>query len=251
MEDSAYLMQLLAGFFYIAASVPLFRLSARSGQKPERVLGYVFLFFGLSYVFYQLPFVVRSEALLIPLSFVGRLATGAGVVAVAVFTRMVFRSEAAWATWLVRGSVLFIAVGVAVSIANEDWEGFAPLSNPGFWLEWVGMSAPLFWVGVEGFLNYAGSRRRVKFGLCDPSVSNRFFIWGLFGCAQFSAMVVMIPMCVGYEMRGTISGWTDSAMGACEMLSVGTVWLAFFPPAFYRSWLTKSAAEGAAGGTER
>ncbi len=103
MEDSAYLMQLLVGFFYTAASVPLFRLSARSGQRPERLLGFAFLCYGASYLFYQLPYPLNSESLLVPLSFLGRLATAVGVVACALFTRLVFRSDAAWARWLVRG----------------------------------------------------------------------------------------------------------------------------------------------------
>jgi hypothetical protein len=53
MEDSSYLMQLLAAFFYTAASVALFRLSSRTGQRPERLLGFAPLFYGLSYFFYQ------------------------------------------------------------------------------------------------------------------------------------------------------------------------------------------------------
>jgi hypothetical protein len=251
MEDSAYLMQLLAAFFYTAASVALFRLSSRTGQRPERLLGFVLLYYGLSYFFYQIPYVLGSESLLVPLSFVGRIATAAGVIAVAMFTRLVFRSDAAWAAWLVRACIALIVVGVLVSIGHGDWEGFAPLSNPGFWLEWVGMSAPLAWVGVEGFLSYASSIKRVKFGLCDPAVSNRFCIWGLFGCAQVSSMALMIPMCIGWETQGVIWGWTDTWMGITEMFSVGAVWLAFFPPALYRSWLGKSAVAEAAGGAER
>jgi hypothetical protein len=88
MEDSAYLTQLLAGLFYTAASVALFRLCARTGHRPERLL------------------------VLIPMSALGRIATACGVIAAAVFTRLVFRSDAAWADWMVRGSATLIAAGV-------------------------------------------------------------------------------------------------------------------------------------------
>lgn len=251
MEDSAYLVQFLLGFFYTAASVPLFRLSARSGERPERLLGFAFLCYGVSYILYQIPYVLGWEALLSPLGFIGRIAMAAGAIASAMFTRLVFRGDAAWAGWLVRGCIALIALGLLLSIRNGDWEGLAPLSNPGFWLDTAGIAIPLAWVGVEGFLSYARSRKRVKFGLCHPAVSNRYFIWGLFGCAQLATMAVMIPMCIGWETQGIIWSWADTAMGAAEVLSVGTVWLAFFPPSFYRRWVARNAVVGAGGGAER
>jgi hypothetical protein len=241
MEDSSYLMELLAGVFYTVAAIPLFRLSRRSGERPERVLAYTFLLYGLSYLFYQIPFLPGLADWMTPLSFLGRVCTGAGITAVGLFTWQVFRPEARWARALALGSAIFIALGISMSVLRGDWEGYSALSNPFFWLEWLGEMTPLVWVGVESFLRYAGARRRAHFGLTDPIVANRFFIWGLFGVAQASAMAAMVPMSIEYERYGTFSPLMDSLMGGLEMLSVALVWLTFFPPEFYRRWLRAAA----------
>ena len=39
----------------------------------------------------------------------------------------------------------------------------------------------------------------------------------------------------------------DSAMGAFEMLTIVAIWLAFFPPALYRSWIARAGQPGSAG----
>jgi len=240
MEDSAYLAQLLTGVFYTAAALPLLRLAARTGQHPERLLGWVFLLLGLSYLFYQTPFLPGMASLMTPLSFLGRVATGAAMAALAFFTRLVFRSQTRWGRTLAYGSAALIVLGICASVARGDWEGLTPLANPFFWLEWAGEIAPALWVSVEGFRQHRSATKRARFGLADPIVANRFFIWGVFGIAQAGTMLVLIPMNIEYELHGTFSTWADSAMSACETLSIAMVWLAFFPPAMYRRWVEQS-----------
>lgn len=250
MEDNAFLVQLLAGVFYIAASLPLFRRAARSGENPERMLGAVFLLFGISYVFYQLPNFSAFSTLWVPFSVAGRIATAAGMATIAFFTCLVFRKEVAWGIWLARACALFMVAGIAISFAEGDWEGFRPLSSAGFWLEWVGLTTPAIWVAVEGLVHYRSANRRAAYGLCDPLVANRFLIWGLFGLTQVSTMVVVIPMYIEFELYGGFSTWGDAVGGSLEMLTIATVWLAFYPPAFYRSWVARRAVAAGAGGAE-
>jgi hypothetical protein len=109
------------------------------------------------------------------------------------------------------------------------------IGSPWFWFEWVGMLAPFVWAGVEGFAQYVQARRRVRLGLCDPIVCNRFLLWGLFGTLQMCTYVTLIPMYTEFEADGQFSVLMDSILGAFEMLSVGAIWLVFFAPASYRS----------------
>jgi hypothetical protein len=248
MEDSAFLVQLLAGLFYTAASVPLFRRAARSGEAPERILGATFLLFGISYIFYQLPNFSLFNPLWVPFGVVGRIATAAGLVAIAFFTGLVFRKGKAWATWLARACALFMVVGITVAFVEGDWEGYRPLSSVGFWLEWVGFITPTIWVAAEGFVHYRSASKRAAFGLCDPVVANRFLIWGLFGLSQLGTMIVVVPMDIEYELYGAFSAWGDAVGGGLEMFTIATVWLAFYPPAFYRNWVMGRAAAANAEG---
>ena len=102
-------------------------------------------------------------------------------------------------------------------------------------------------VGVEGFLGYTRTIKQVKFGFSDPLVANRFLLWCIFGVMQVCTMIVEIPMNIGFETHGVFTAWPDAAMGVFEVLTIAIVWLAFFPPAFYRNWINgRAPAEDAA-----
>ena len=248
MDDNAWVVQTLAGVCFVVAGVPLLRLAWRTGQFPERVLGWTFLLMGISYGFYQAPLIFPGLAALEdPFSVVGRLVYAASVVAVAFFTREVFRKGDAWARWLPWSCLALIVVGVCASALFDDLEGLAPLSNPGFWIEWIGEIIPCVWVGVEGVVHYPKSRRRMRFGLSDPTVANRFLLWSMFGFMQAATLLVLVPMNIEYELTGRYSAAMDTAMGAFEMLTIVAIWLAFFPPAIYRSWIARAAQTGRTG----
>lgn len=246
MEDSAYLLELISGIFYFCASFPLLRLAARSGERHERTLGIAFLLIGISYFFYELPFALASEALFVPFSLIGRVFYDASVLALALFTKQVFHRDQIWADRLLWSALVLMVVGFGISALYGDWEGLAPLSNPGFWPEWVGQCIPPVWVGIVGLAQYAKARRRVRVGLSDTLVCNRFLLFGLFGVFQLFSLVTLIPMYIGYEITGTFTTSSDLVLGSLEILTIAAIWLAFFPPALYRRWLRAAAlAEGA------
>ena len=247
MAESEYLLELFSGFFYLAMALPLFRLSARSGESPERVLSLTFLLIGISYLFYELPFALESEALLVPLSIVGRGFYDASIVTLTLFTKRVFHRDQGWANWLFGVVVALLVIGCVVSALYGDWEGLAVLSNPGFWFEWLGQIIPCAWVGFAGLSQYAKARRRLRVGLTDVLVCNRFLLFGLFGILQLGSLSVLIPMYIGYETTGLFSAWGDRVLGSLEILTVATIWIAFFPPALYRSWV-RGAAMAQTGG---
>jgi hypothetical protein len=249
--EHAYVGELAAAVFYLAASVHLLRASLRTGLVEGRILGTAFLFLGIGYGFYVAPDVVPSLLpLMTPLSFVGRFTLAVGTFWIAIFTWQVFRKDVAWAGWLAWGCGLLILLGIGVSIWEGDWDGFSLLTSVGYWLVWLGETIPLVWVGIEGFVGYSRSIKQVKFGFSDPLVANRFLLWCVFGIMQVCTMIVEIPMNLGFERQGVFAVWPDAAMGIFEVLTIAIVWLAFFPPTFYRNWVNgAAAAAGAAPGS--
>ena len=205
--ESEYFLTLFSGLFYLAVALPLLRLSARSGQSPERALGVTFLLMGISYLFYELPFPLGNEALVAPFSIAGRVFYDVSVVTVALFTKQVFHSDRAWADWLFGSTIALLVIGFAASALYGDWEGLAPLGNPGFWPEWLGQSIPCAWVGLAGLSEYVKARRRLRMGLSDALVCNRFLLFSLFGFLQLGRLGVLIPMYIGYETTGVFSTW--------------------------------------------
>jgi hypothetical protein len=249
VAESAYLLALFSGFFYLAAAFPLFRLSARSGESPERVLSITFLLIGISYLFYELPFALESEALFLPFSIAGRVFYDTSIVTLALFTKLVFHRDRSWANWLFGSTIALLVIGCAVSALYGDWEGLLPLSNPGFWAEWLGQSIPCAWVGLAGLSQHAKARRRLRVGLTDALVCNRFLLFGFFGILQLGSLAVLIPMYIGYETTGVFSTWSDRVLGSLEYLTIATIWIAFFPPALYRRWV-RGAAMAETGGED-
>ena len=243
MVKHAYIGELLAAIFYLAASLRLLRTAYRTRLLQERILGSSFALVGLAYAFYVASDIVPTlGSLMTPLSFFGRIAHAAGMVGIAMFTWQVFRRDVAWAKWLVWGCGSVILVGIGVSIWEGNWDGFSALTSVGYWLVWVGEMTPLVWVGIEGLLGYTRMLRQVKFGFTEPLVANRFLLWCLFGAMQVCAMIVEIPMNIEFETQGVFSTRPDAAMGLFELLTIAIAWLVFFPPAFYRNWINGTAA---------
>jgi hypothetical protein len=249
MEENAYIGELLAGFFYLVAGIRLLRLASRTGEAPERILGGMFFLAGTSFLVYQLSVVIENEAFWTPFNFAGRVLYLPAAFLLAVFTRQVFRPSSRWALALVCGCGVLLVGGVTGSALHGEWEGFS-ISDRWFWLEWLGYTLPYGWAATESFIQRARSRRRLRLGFSDPLICNRFLLWGLFGAAQLCTSLATLGQYAAYEQSSVFSvGW-DLLLGALEILSVGLIWLVFFPPAFYRNWLASAEArEVSAGGS--
>jgi len=146
-----------------------------------------------------------------------------------------------WSTWQVAGIAASLTAGVVGSVWVGDWEGVRPLSNPWYWPERLANTAPALWMAVEGFLHYAKARPRRRLGLCDPLACNRFLLWGISGALWVTLELVILPQEIGYEATREFSAVLGVLSGSLEVAPVALLWLTFFPPAFYRSWIARSA----------
>jgi hypothetical protein len=111
----------------------------------------------------------------------------------------------------------------------------------------VGQLIPFVWVVVASLTAYVSASRQARIGLSDVLVSNRYLLFGGFGLLQLATVVLLVPMYISFEVEnGGFSDSMDRLLGSLEMLTIGMIWLAFFPPRIYRTWIERAAARSVA-----
>jgi hypothetical protein len=228
----------------LAVGLRLLLVWWRTRELPEFALGFgLFAMGGVGYPLmvaavhgFGLSVPVREALLALQIAL-----NVVGITAMAVFTRRVFRPEAPAAKAAVAAvglSLLSLAVWQAVS--------------PGLWAfltdrtgAWSSSAlvvvAALAWSGVESLLYFAKLRRRVRLGLADPVVTQRFGFWG------FSILTAAGISLAGHLLERAGVPTVESVIGALVVGPPGLVmsaalWMAFFPPAAYVRWVKARAA---------
>jgi hypothetical protein len=91
-------------------------------------------------------------------------------------------------------------------------------------------------VAVEGATEYVRARRRAALGLCEPIICNRFLLWSLMGFCLLSSNFALLPQYIEYERQAQFSVAMDALVGMSELVTIGVIYLVFFPPLWYRRW---------------
>jgi hypothetical protein len=225
-----------------AVGVRIVLRSRLDHSLPELAVGSALIAFaGISQPFAVLRVALAGE---IPIGlsiFLQLVTTGASsftVVALYVFTWRVFRPEARWAA-------LLFAVGSALGL----WAGagMAAISfydaavTPALMGRWIALSALSYaicfgWAAVESLRYHARLRRRLRLGLADPLLVNRFLLWGGACAFGFAIDVVLMAMALGTTdfNRDAAPRLLVSASG----LANAVAWfLGFTPPSWYVRWM--------------
>ncbi len=239
MLDGAWIGEAIAGIIYLIIGCRLLRLASRTGERPERLLSFMFFFSGASYLLYIVPMIIPIDALWTPFNFAGRAIYIPAPILLAMFTREVFRRDGRFSTWMVYMTTVLLVVGVGVSSMLGDWEGFS-LESPFFWLEWVGYTIPFAWAGLEAFAQYRSSLRRRRLGLCDRLVCNRLLLWSIWGVSQVILSILLLFMYAHFAIHNSWSTLYDGLTGVIEIFSLGLICLVFFPPRFYQKLFSDS-----------
>jgi len=227
MEENAYIMEAIAGVIFLVVGLRLYWLSRQTGQAPEYFIALTFLFGDGSIA----PFFSHSSMLVFNL----------GNIALALFTRVVFRKQQRWAGWIVVAIAVCLVLGAAGSAWVADWEQIDPLANPGYWPQTIGGLVPSIWMGVEGLSHYASARKRLKVGLCAPLTCHHFLLWGLAGALWSGVEIVLVMQDFVYLSAGDWSGVLGIVNGLLEIVPLCMIWLVFFAPAGYRRWIEGAA----------
>lgn len=238
------------GAFVLAACVVGLRLlwlSRRTRALPEFAIGLgLLLMGGLGY-----PLVVVashatswSDDARAALIFLNELMTLIGMTALGTFNWRVFRPESLTAKAAVAGIALGFACFMAAQASTVGWAGFAR-TGEGPWNQASALSIlTLGWAGWESLRYHMMLRRRQRIGLADAVLVDRFRLWAigiLASCAISLLAVVMREM--GVDLRGSAAG--ALLIGPLGLVSAGTMWLAFLPPAAYTRWIAGVQAEEA------
>jgi len=159
-----------------------------------------------------------------------------GAAAQYLFVWYVFRRQARWARPLVYAAIALLATAYAADILDN---GLVNRRDGSAWF-WGGMVLRLFvmaWSSVESLLYWSRMRRRLRLGLADPVVTNRFLLWGVGSAAAFLGSALGL---VALALTGISSSRIPSLNLIVSMhglVAVITMWLAFQPPARYVRWL--------------
>lgn len=227
----------------------LLRLSRRTGAQPERWLGLAFLLAGASA--WLLP-LAASQDLRLGLDLARGFAflaqggmTGA-LVCLVFFTWRVFRGD----------STAGRRVALALVVANLATGGAVLLGGSPVPIGGVGLaviltrSVSLLWLFLESAGHALRMRRRVRLGLGDPVVANRFLLWsiwtGALACIplfvlSLRALGVLVEPVPGEPLPVSLR-WILLVLAAGGGAALGAGWLAFFPPASYQRWIVARAA---------
>lgn len=234
------------GAFFVsslAIGVRLVWLARRNRGLPELLIGLGILGIGpagFALMVAAMGFQHRPGVAFVCLA-AAQLAIAVGAMSAYVFNWTVFRRDAAWA----RAVIVVAALLFAASFFGRFAAGSYSLPmRLDFWTQ-VGsfnMIVCLLWGSLESLRYYGIMRRRVRLGLADPLLTNRFLLWGLgIGSAGVGSLIANVVMIARGTAMVELDGLTlsNSLFG---LASAVLMWIAFLPPAAYRRWIAERAA---------
>ena len=176
-----------------------------------------------------------------------------GTIGLHVFNWRTFRPESRRARHaVVVGSLLVVGASCAQAVT----EGFAVRVFPGvaYWVFYVARVAPYYWLAVESLRYWSAAQRRMRIGLADPIVTNRFLLLGLWALAWaamgFSDIVarsiywaVAGPSAeIRIDTAGPIILVTIAITSVLGGLAAVTLALSFFPTRAWSRFIQARAA---------
>jgi len=218
----------------------MLRLTWRTGEFPEAAIGVHMLVLMLGY---GVEFAgIEAAAALGPWAVVlrafGNFCYAVAILVYLLFVWRVFRPGRRAAAWVVAICSLALVVGFGGELLTSRFDfGSERFAAPWFWIAFVPRLVCMAWATGESLREHSLARRRMRLGLSDPVVANRFLLWGLASLAEFGIYgVVMVSILRGVPadfLNGT-AALVVSAMGLGAAITIS---LAFLPPPAYRRWL--------------
>jgi len=226
----------------LAIGVRLLMLGRRTRGIPELAIG---LGFVIGCVAGYVPeTIVLSTDFMSPereatVLAVTQVAIRLAAVSVLVFTHYVFRSREAWA----KGFAVLVIVALATSwLAFPYTRIYAENSRDLFWYDLfaVARSLTVAWGAAESLVYYVKSRRRMRLGLAEALVTNRFLLWGI-GLASLTLLMASTLLASAMGVDPAVSGWV-LAESFAGLVGASTLWLTFFPSKAYKAFVERRAA---------
>lgn len=227
----------------IVVGIRLLALHRRSGGAPELLLGLMLLLsVGAGY-----PLLIAANRAgpdaVRPLFIVSTLCVNAGFAMLFAFTWRVFRPDAAWGRALAGAGMLALltnaalrcwdaATGAEVRIAGEVLRESLLQGAP--------VLLAYLWTAWESLRYHGLMRRRLALGLADPTVCDRFLLWGLMALFV-AAGVTLNGVALWRQVDILTTPWVLLASSGTGLAQAILLVLAFVPPSSYLAWVRSRA----------
>lgn len=227
---------LLISAALIALGVRLLRIARRNHSAPELLIGlYLLLSPSATSLVLRIPrFAPAWHPTLHVVAFFGY---AFAALALAGFAWRVFRPHAVWAKALVAlVTVYFLGMCGALALG-----AIPPDATTGS----LGSRIPLFvtymWLFTECLLHHRLLVRRLRIGLADPVVANRFLLFAVWSgvLALLPGVMLMAATLVTSEAGDTRSPFFALLVRITGFGIYGAIWLSFLPPRAYTRWLRR------------
>jgi hypothetical protein len=219
--------------------VRLLRIAARNRSAPELLMGFYLLLSppSTSLVMRIDRFPPEYHRLLENLGYPG-LAIAS--LCLCAFAWRVFRPDSRWAEAAVAlfGAVfLWMLLQVTTGAASMKDQAASLAARVVMLLTYV-------WVFVECVLQYRMLVRRMRLGLADPVVVNRFLLFAIWSgvLGVLPGIILMVAFLVDAGEVQPSGGLFSAVMRITGILIYGTIWLSFLPPKSYTRWLQRRNA---------
>jgi hypothetical protein len=234
-----------AAFFVasLTAGVRLVMLWWRTRELPELLIGIGVL--GIGPVGFGLMTMAQLSRAGHPelsrwIFAVAVLAVCTGGFAKYVFNWRVYHPRQAFVRWIVWTAGLLLAGCYATEFLTSGFRNqyAQSLTNIGRSTLLVGC---LLWGSAEALVYWRKMRRRLRLGLADPVVTNRFFLWGLGAGAAGVGTAVGISAQVFTGLPPLQLPWITLSSSLHGLTAAVALWLAFVPNQAYLQFIEARA----------
>lgn len=233
----------ILGFMTVTAVAGgrLVALWAKTRGLPELLIGIVIL--GVGTVAVGLGFVIGAVVpdgeLRQVLRFVPTLGANVGMAALCLFTWRVYRPSSRAAQLASCGLILGMFGLLLYAVAHGSVQVLATRTTS-LVSSTLYVSA-MSWSAVEAMIYWVAMRRRLRLGLADPLVTNRFLLWGVAtGTAAVGIAIGAIARPTG-AVDGGGGSWVTLSYAGHGAIAAVAFWFAFKPPRAYARWIERRA----------
>lgn len=180
-----------------------------------------------------------------PVFFVAMSAMLIGVSFYYFFTWRVFRPGSVWGgalcalgTWLMLGGV-----GAATAHVELHHNIDAGIRSAFAWaaLTVAAVVVAYSWNSFESFRCYLNARRKLRLGLVEPAVCNRFLLWSM-STGGWLVLAIAGGIALAAGANPLQSAGFSLAVGVVGLVNAACNTLCFMPPRWYLDWLSRHRA---------
>jgi hypothetical protein len=229
----------------LALGVRLVRLSQRTHELPETLMGYGFVTGGfaantLAWLYYLLR---PQEPLLTPFLYLLRATAAIACGMVAVVAWRVFRKNEGWAKALMALEVVLLLSYVFRGTLLGASSSLDDLTRSVlYWANTAALALPYFWGTFEAWDYQAQIGKRWAIGLpADLVLAARMRLWAL-GLGAIGSMLVSLDLVRRFGFTVGVDMFPSLMISTLGLTCAICLWLAFFLPAPYVARIERQAS---------